>query len=177
MDELRAQAESRAEQPCDCRPTSFLKQSKISVTSIGFTQILRITIFFQEEQSVQKQTVQNSWSRHHRLMSQTQREGQLCLRHPLSMFPKEPVSPFWTYQQVSRTQDIALTPSLGSVFEPIISSVPENPPLFPLRREIPVNKNFQSMWTKCISLACFLKEIVFISSIPKYFLVQLHFLF
>ena len=30
------------------------------------------------------------------------------------------------------------------------------------------------MWTKRISLACFLKEIVFISSIPKYFLVQLH---
>lgn len=88
------------------------------------------------------------------------------------MLPQEPLSPFWTYQWVSRMQDVTLTltPALGSVFGPNISSVPENPPLFLPRREITVNENFQSMWTKCISLACSLKKTVFVSSIPKYFL-------
>lgn len=176
MDELQAQAEPRAEELGDCRPSFFLKQSKvISVTSKGFTQILRIAIFFflQEEQLVQKQTVQNSQSRHHGLMSQ-KHQGQLCLRHPLSMFPRSLCPHPGPYQQVSRIQDITLTPALGSVFQPSIFSVPANPPLFHFRREITVNENFQSVWTKRISLACFLKEIVFISSIPKYFLVQLH---
>lgn len=148
--------------PSLCRVTT--------ATSAAFKHILRISIFFfLEDQIGQKQ----------RMMCQKHGEGQLCLRHLLSMLPKELVSPSGPTSGCpgwgDTTSSLILTthsqPCDQALFwGPIISSVPESPPLSHPRKERSCFENSLSPQTRCISLACFLQRIVSVSSNQKYFL-------